>query len=203
MKDYFADLQSSGNPLTDVAQFLLAAGREETLAHCRAVAAQARELADRFGLDSERVNLAATCHDLAAVAPHNQAVAVALAFGLQPDAAQVAAPVLLHGPIAAVIMQERLGIDDEKVLDAVRYHSTCRPGATELELAVFVADKIALDPRSPVSDFVPAVREAAENSLREAAFVYLDWVVKNGPRLGWLVHPLVSAARDDFGKKQP
>jgi len=197
--DYFAGLVRSGNTVGDVADFLQAAGRAETLAHCRAVAAQARELAVRFGLDVERANLAAACHDLAAVVPHRAAVAIAEELGLDPDPVERVAPVLLHGPIAAAVLRRKLNVTNLDTLNAVKYHTTSRAGASPLELLVFVADKIALDPRATAREFVPAVRAAAGESLERAAFIYLDWVTTNGPRLGWILHPNVLAARSELG----
>jgi len=155
-------------------------------------------LAERFGVDEERAVLAGACHDLAAVVPHRQAVSVAERLGIAPDPIERAAPVLLHGAIGEVVLRHKLGVADAEVLDAVRYHTTSRPGAGTLERVVFVADKIALDPGSPVRDFVPAVQAAAERSLEDAAFVYLDWVVTRGPGLGWSVHPRVQAAREEM-----
>ncbi len=195
---FFAGLLSSGNPAGDVAAFLLAAGRRETLDHCLSVAAGARELAERFGLDVDRATLAAACHDLAAVVPHSFAIREAQSWGLVPDEIQRSAPVLLHGPIAAAVMEQRLGVVDWDVLAAVHYHTTGRAGAARLEWAVFVADKIDLDSRAPDRDFVPAVRDAAQTSLYEAAFVYLDWVVKHAPRLGWRPHPDLLAAHREL-----
>ncbi len=105
---------------------------------------------------------------------------------------------LLHGPIAAAVLHHRLGVTDSGVLDAVKYHTTGRPGASPLELAVFVADKIALHPAAQQRGFVAAVRQAAEKSLRGAAVVYLDWIVSNGPRLGWVLHPRLLAAYEEL-----
>lgn len=187
--DYFALLRNTGDPSADVTNFLQAAGRPDTLAHCQAVAAQSRKLAARFGLDEGRAALAALCHDLAAVVPPGEAISVAENLGLIPDPIEREAPILLHGPIAAAVLERELGFVDQDLLNAIRYHSTSRPGATALELLLFVADKIALDPASAARDFVPAVRTAARTSLAGAAFVYLGWVVTYGPQLGWRVHP--------------
>jgi predicted HD superfamily hydrolase involved in NAD metabolism len=197
MTDYFAGF-GRGDVITAVAAFLRGAGRSDTLAHCQEVASQARTLAERFGVDVARAVLAGSCHELAAVVPHYEAVSVAERLGIAPDPIERAAPILLHGAIGAVALHRRLGVVDAKVLDAVRYHTTSRPGAGPLERVVFVADKIALDPGSPVRDFVPAVQAAAERSLEAAAFVYLDWVVTWGPRLGWTIHPRVQAARAEL-----
>ena len=184
----------SGNLESDVTGLLLSAGREDTLAHCQAVAVQASELAQRFGLDREKAWLAGICHDLAAVVPRTQAVAVSRLLGLKPDSIEEQAPVLLHGPIAAAFLERRARVQDVDLLNAIRYHSTCRAGASELELALFVADKIALDPTSLRNDFVEQIREAGRQSLKEAAWLYLDWVLREGPGLGWLIHPRVEAA---------
>lgn len=208
MTDYFAGL-GRGDIISTVAAFLRGAGRSDTLAHCRAVASQAHALAERFGVDVERAVLAGSCHDLAAVVPHHEAVFVAESLGLAPDPIERAAPVLLHGAIGAAVLRLRLGVSDVEVLDAIRYHTTSRPGAGALERVIFVADKIALDPSSPVRDFVPAVQAAAERSLEAAALVYLEWVVTCGPRWGWTVHPRVKAAyeelqsRGELGPRRP
>ena len=198
MLDYFASLVSSGDPLADVTAFLRGAGRSDTLVHCQAVAAQARVLAERFGVDEERVTLAAVWHDLAAVVPQRDAVLVAELYGLAPDPVERAAPVLLHGPIAAAVLHHKLEITDLELLNAVKYHTTSRPGASAFERVIFVADKIALDPSSPVRDFVPAVRSAAEDSLEQAALVYLAWALTHGARVGWMIHHNAQGAHDEL-----
>lgn len=171
------------------------------MAHCRAVAGEAGRLAHRHGLDVERSRLAGMLHDLAAVVPDGERVAVAESLGLVPDAGERTVPLLLHGPIAAAVVSQRLGVADEGALAAVRWHTTCRAGATPLELVVFVADKIALDPSAPVRDFVPAVREAAARSLEEAALVYLDWVIAHLAAQGAQAHPDTLAAREELEQK--
>jgi predicted HD superfamily hydrolase involved in NAD metabolism len=193
--DYFIKLAATGDPAADGAAFLIAAGREDTLAHCRAVAEEAARLALRYGLDPRRARLAALLHDLAVVVPDADRVVVAESLGLIPDDDERRVPLLLHGPIAAAVLR-RLGVNDEEVLAAVRDHTTCRPGATPLQLAVFVADKISLDPAAPVRDFVPAVRAAADHSLERAALVYLDWMIPYLQARGGAAHPNALAARD-------
>ncbi len=197
-RQVFAKLQSSGDLQHDLSAFLEQAGRSDTLAHCRAVAAQAQLLAERFDIDVKRAKLAALAHDLAAVVPQGEAVAVALSLGLDPNPVERAAPMLLHGPIAAAVLAEKLGVTDLEILDAVRYHTTSRAGAGSLERLIFVSDKIALDPTAPVRDFVPAVRAAAQESLEQAAFVYLSWGLIHGPQLGWMLHPNTIAAHAEL-----
>lgn len=191
--DYFEQLVSSGDPAADVRRFYAVAGRQDTLEHVTQVAAVARTLAEQHGADVAAAELAALAHDLAAVVPVADRPAVAEAMGMAPSEADRAMPGLLHGPMAAAALAGKLAVRDAAVLDAARYHSTLRAGAGLLEKIVFLADKIAYDPRSPHGgEYLAAVRSAA--SLDEAALAYLQFVVDNTWRYGWHLHPDAVAA---------
>jgi HD superfamily phosphohydrolase YqeK len=192
MIDYFSGLVSSGDPAADVQHFYRVTGREEMLAHVTLVAAEARALAQRHGADVHAAHLAALAHDLAAVVPVTEMPAVAERMGVEVGAADRALPRLLHGPIAAAALTEKLALLDTGVLDAVRYHSTLRAGAGPL-------DKLAYDPSSPHGgEYLPALRAAG--SLDEAVLVYLDFLLDNTWRYRWFLHPrAVAAYRELFG----
>lgn len=195
---YFDALISTGDVPADVAAFLTGAGKTGTLAHIREVAAEARRLAERFGVDVEAAATAAWCHDLAAVVPRGEIVAVAEAWGVSLTEADHAVPGVIHGPLAAAVVRTCLGITDEDTLNAIRHHTTLRAGASPLEAVVFVADKVALDPASPRNDFLPALRLAKARGLDAMAFVYLDWVMQHGESLGWTIHANVKAAHAEL-----
>jgi predicted HD superfamily hydrolase involved in NAD metabolism len=74
-------------------------------------------------------------------------------------------PELWHGPVAASIVQERMGIRDEDVLNAIRYHTTGRAGMTRLEKIIYLADYIEPGRQFPGLD---EVRELAEKDLDSA-----------------------------------
>ena len=196
---YFSNLHAAGHVSADVTTFLLRAGKPRTLAHIRAVVGRARILAARYGADMKAAAVAAWCHDLAAVVPHDRIIATAEAWGVPLTESDRAVPQVVHGPLAAEVVRQKLGIADEDILNAIRYHSTLRAGASTLEKVVFVADKIALDPTAVHRDFLPALTAAAQQSIDEAAYVYLDWVMRRGPSLGWTVHEHIRAAHEALG----
>jgi predicted HD superfamily hydrolase involved in NAD metabolism len=199
---YFDSLQSSGNPGKDVAQFLAEAGKIETLAHIRQVVGQARILAAKFGTDMapdmKRAAVAAWCHDMAAVVPRADILEVADEWAVPLTDDDRAIPAVVHGPLAAEVARVKLGVDDEEVLDAIRYHSTLRAGAGFFEKVVFVADKAALDPTAPRSDFLSALSAAMADGLDAMAFAYLDWVIQHEDALGWRIHPDLRAAHAEL-----
>jgi predicted HD superfamily hydrolase involved in NAD metabolism len=200
MTDWCEKLRPSGDPAADVERFYRAVDRLDTLAHVTKVAAEAQDLAARSGADCGAANLASMAHDLAAVVPTGEMIAVAEDMGLQVGGADRAIPLLLHGPIAAAALVEKLGLRDQDVLNAVRYHSTLRSGASTLEKIVFLADKIAYDPTSPHDgEYLPAL--SAAPSLDDAALVYLGFLLDNAWRYGWVLHPnAVAAYRDLTGR---
>ena len=184
--------------MRDVRRFLRAAGRLDTLRHAAQVNAVARRLWIR---PTRRVrwaggegrfaalDLACTAHDMAVVAPLAEIVSVAEALGVALTDADRAIPQVVHGAVAAAVLEQRLGVTDAGVLDAVRYHTTLRAGASRLEQVVFIADKLALDPTARHTGFHAALLAARDTaSLRELCLIYL----------GWKAHPQAREARDEL-----
>lgn len=200
MMDCFAELTPSGDPVSDVQRFYQEADLSGTLAHVTQVAAEARALAVRHSADVAAANLAALAHDMAAVVPVDERPSVAERMGVGVGEADREMPALLHGPIAAAVLTEKLDVRDEELLNAVRFHTTLRAGASTLEKVVFLADKIAYDPNSPhQGEYLPALQAAG--SLDEAVLVYLDFLLDNTWRYRWYLHPqAVAAYRDLAGR---
>jgi predicted HD superfamily hydrolase involved in NAD metabolism len=186
---HFALLRSTGQPLADVRRFLRAVDRLDTLKHAAQVAAAGRRLARRFGLSLAKSDLACAAHDMAGVVPLREILSVAQALDVPLGDDDRAIPQVVHGPVAAAALQRVLGVDDEDVLNAVRYHTTLRAGASPLEQLVFIADKIALDPTTRHAGFHPALLDERDKApLPELCLIYLDWAVREGPGLGWRLH---------------
>ena len=61
---------------------------------------------------------------------------------------------------------EKYGIDDNDILNAIRYHTTGRPGMSLLEKIIFVADYI--EPGRYTAKNLPLVRKMAFSDIDEA-----------------------------------
>lgn len=72
-------------------------------------------------------------------------------------------PFLLHAKAGAYLAQHKYGIGDEDILNAVRYHTTGRPGMSTLEKIIFIADKI--EPGRDHSARLPELRRLAFRDL--------------------------------------
>lgn len=165
--------------------------------HVERVAAEAVDLAKRWGADPERATLAAWGHDLfRALAPEKQ-LQLAREVGVPVSAWDEAQPVLLHGPNAAIVLRERFFVSDDEALSAVRDHTL---GAAEMPLLakiILLADKV--EPRkrrrTPV---MREIRRLARRDLDLALLCWADWKWVEERTHGWDSHPSHWAARQHW-----
>lgn len=138
-------------------------------AHAWRVAELARHLAGRHGYDGEKAFLAGILHDLARDVELSHLLQKALSFGIVKHKEEVLVPLLLHGPVAAVLAEQDFGVCDPEVLEAITVHSTGAPAMGGVAQAVYVADAVEPGRQYPA---VAEGRRLAELDLRRAvAFV--------------------------------
>jgi predicted HD superfamily hydrolase involved in NAD metabolism len=157
----------------------------------------ARELALRHGVDVERTDLGVAAHDLARALKGDALLDQARHYGLRLHHVEQHAPLLLHGPVAALWLEREHGVADGEVLEAVRWHTTGRRGMSRLARVVFLADK--LDPekveRNPRLE---RVRLLATESLDRAILEYLNIELEHLLREGRLIHPEAIELRNEL-----
>ncbi len=155
-------------------------------AHTLRVADTAERLAGIHNLDPGRARLAALLHDSAREMRKEDMLRLAGEKGIHANDLERERPMLLHGPVAAELAREDLGVEDDEVLDAVRAHTMGEPGMGPLALALYVADKIEPDRDQPG---VETLRKLALKDLRKAAMVALDRSISHNEERGRPTHP--------------
>lgn len=132
--------------------------------HSLGVADTAVLLAERWGVDPERARLAGLLHDWARELPDAETAELCRRFRL-PERVGGYPTALLHGPVAAALLREEMGVRDEAVLEAIELHTVGRPGMSRLARVVWLADAI-----EPTRDYpgVGELRRLACESLEEA-----------------------------------
>ena len=154
--------------------------------HTLRVAETAEVLARAHGLDPARARLAALLHDAARETPSEEFLCLAEDLGLSVGGPERESPKLLHGPVAAELARRELGVEDEGVLEAIRDHTTGRPGMSSLSLVLYVADKI-----EPAREYpsVEHLRRLARRDLRAAAAESLRRSIAHNEERGRPTHP--------------
>lgn len=164
------------------------------LEHSQAVAVTAAELAGRYGGDPERARLAGLVHDAARCYSAERLLKAASDSGIVVSSVERQAPVaLLHGPIAAVLLPDLIGLTDPGVLHAVAVHTTGCAAMSLLDRIIYLADYI--EPGRPYAGSERA-RQAATRSLDEALRIAFDESLSYLITTGEPIHPLTVAARN-------
>jgi nicotinate-nucleotide adenylyltransferase len=120
----------------------------ERLLHSRQVALLAADLAGRFGLVRDDAYLAGIAHDMCKRYAGEELIRLASRDGAPVSSLEAGKPALLHARAAAVLLAERFGVADDAILEAVRWHTTGRPGLGKLAKLVYIADKIEASRRN-------------------------------------------------------
>jgi predicted HD superfamily hydrolase involved in NAD metabolism len=163
--------------------------------HVLRVEAETEWLARRYEVEPERARLAALGHDLVRHKSEPELLELAGEYGLQPDAVEKAAPVLVHGPIAAKILVRDYDYGDDEVISGIDCHTTARPGMSMLEKVLFIADKI--EPEK--LDRSPAWREVgdlARTDIDVALLRFLDLRIEEAVAERLPIHERMLEARN-------
>lgn len=178
----------SGELVRDVRELLIRNGKEKTFRHVSQVAEVCRELAERFGLDPEPVEIGGLLHDISAVISPADMMEYAVERRFELCVAERKYPFLLHQRISAVVAEEFFGIDDRTVLSAIGCHTTLKAEPTGEEMVLFIADKIAWD-QEGVPPFCDEVNRGLDVSLERACYEYMRYMNDNGkvlcPHTNW------------------
>jgi predicted HD superfamily hydrolase involved in NAD metabolism len=157
----------------------------------------ALDLAQRHGVDTAKVELAALGHDICRAMDDEALLTEARAAGIAVHPVDKQVPVLLHGHLAAHRFQRDCGVTDTEVLEAVRWHSTSCANMGQVGLVVFLADKLDPDKadRNPLHE---QLKKKAQENLEKAVANYLTAELSSLLAQGSLLHPASVEARNDL-----
>ncbi|MCZ8518669.1 MULTISPECIES: bis(5'-nucleosyl)-tetraphosphatase (symmetrical) YqeK [Paenibacillus] len=165
---------------------------EKRWIHTLGVMETAVLLAERFGADPAKADLAAILHDVCKYWRVDEQARVIRENGLPQDLLGYDKE-LWHAHAGAWVAQSQYGVEDEEVLDAIRYHTSGRESMTLLDKVVCLADYM-----EPGRDFpgVHNIRENAEHSLEKALLAGFDGTISFLLEKRKRVYPLTLAARN-------
>ena len=156
------------------------------LYHSICVAEKAKHLAEIFGADTEKAYTAGLIHDIMRYEPAEEMLKL-----IDEDAkhkltdSERKITVTLHAVAGEVYLRTKLGVTDEEILSAVRYHTTGKEKMTLLEKIIYVADLTSEDRDYPD---VSKVRETAEESLEKATLRGLSFTIESNAKQNRPIH---------------
>ena len=137
---------------------------EKRYIHTIGVMETAISLAKSYGEDPKKAETAAILHDIAKYADVEWMKGIVTEQQLDPRLLDWNAEIL-HGPVGAWIAKTEFKIDDEEILNSIRFHTTGRANMTNFEKIIYVADMI--EPNRKF-DGVEQLRTLSKTNLDEA-----------------------------------
>lgn len=141
---------------------------EKRYFHSLCVAEEAMRLAKKYGGDTEKCYLAGLIHDITKNATDEEHLKIFETFDIMLNCTEKNAKKLWHAMSGAAYIKYVLQIDDEEIIDAVRYHTTAKADMSLTSKILYLADFTSRD-----RDYedVDVIRQKVDISL-ESAFIY-------------------------------
>lgn len=137
---------------------------EDRLWHTLGVMHTAAAMAMVYHEDMGKAQLAGLLHDCAKCIPSKKKIKLCNENHIPVSSFEKEHPFLLHGKVGAWIAEEKYGVKDREILEAITWHTTGKPEMSVLEKIIYIADYI-----EPARDKAPRL-----NEIRALAFQDLD-----------------------------
>lgn len=157
----------------------------QRLYHSICVAEKAKHLAEKYGADAEKAYTAGLVHDIMKNQPVSKMLELIESDGQTLTDSEKAITVTLHAIAGEVYLRKNLGVTDEELLSAVRWHTTGKENMSLFEKIIYVADLVSDDREYPD---VKEVRELAEENLDKTLLRGLSFTIEDNARKYKLIH---------------
>jgi len=137
--------------------------------HTLGVADIAKKLAKLNGISEEKAEIAGLAHDVAKNLSKGRMKEIMEENNIILSDVEENNSNLWHSIIAPIVAKDKLGIDDEEILDSIRWHTTGKEDMSILTKIIYIADMI-----EPDRNF-----DGVED-IRKATFIDLDMGVYYG-----------------------
>ena len=161
---------------------------EKRYNHTIGVMYTAASLAMRYNEDLESTMLAGLLHDCGKFAPVAEQVDLCKKYQIPLSDAELRVPALIHAKLGAYLAEEKYGIHDKRILDAILYHTTGKPNMNLLEKIVYLADYI--EPGRKMIPGLTNVRTLAFTNIDEGVCLCSKMTLSYLERAGRAVDPM-------------
>ncbi len=159
---------------------------EKRYKHCLGVRDEAVKLAEKYGADTKKAEIAGLLHDCAKGLDIDEQIEQCKKYKMVLDAVTLSCKPVIHAPLGAVMAKAEYGIEDEEILEAIRNHTVAKENMSLLDKIIYVADMI-----EPMRDFngVEKLRKAAYRDIDEAFIMGMRQSIVHNAEKNKIIHP--------------
>lgn len=140
--------------------------------HTLGVTYTAAALAMCHQVDINKAQIAGLLHDCAKCMDNDKKISICQKHNIQMNDIERQNPFLLHAKVGSYIAMKKYGISDPDIINAILNHTTGRPGMSDLEKIVYIADYI--EPGRKQAPNLTEVRRLAFHDLDQALLKILE-----------------------------
>lgn len=154
--------------------------------HSLCVAESAKALAKRYGADEHKAEVAGILHDATKESKKEEHLEYISKAGMEISDFEKNGKKFYHQISGAAFAKTELGIDDEEILSAIRYHTTGKGDMTLMQEIVYLADFISADRDY---DDIENIRAEAERGKEYGLLYATQYTIKSVVEEGKPLHP--------------
>ncbi|WP_194190950.1 bis(5'-nucleosyl)-tetraphosphatase (symmetrical) YqeK [Clostridium chrysemydis] len=143
--------------------------------HTMGVVSTAKKLANLYGVDEKRAEIAALCHDICKNLSNEELLEIFKNNNIELSISEKNTQTLWHSIAAPIVAKEKFNINDEEILGAMRWHTTGKLSMTKLEKIIYIADMIEPSRRF---DGVEEIREAVLKDLDSGVLIGVNHTIR-------------------------
>lgn len=172
---------------------------EDRYAHTLGVMYMCAALAMAHGEDLMSAQVAGLLHDCAKCMPNDKKLRICEKNKIEVSQAEAKNPFLLHAKLGAYLAKKKYGVEEEDLLNAIRYHTTGRADMSRLEKIVYIADYI--EPLRSKAKNLSLVRETAFRDLDQTMYLILHDTLEYLDETADVLDPMTKIAYDYYQKE--
>lgn len=154
--------------------------------HSMCVAERAAELAEKYGIDTEKAYVAGILHDIMKEKPLDAQKREIEADGTVMTPLEESNKNIYHQMSGAAFVKNHLNIDDNDIIGGIRYHTTGRAEMSVFEMIIYLADFTSRDRNYPD---VEEMRRQTDNSLLDGMLYSLRHTIVDLAGKNRQIHP--------------
>ena len=158
----------------DILNYLLEDVGKQRFYHTLRVVEESKKLSKKHNIDMNKAVIAALLHDCAKFGDKKKLLNMADHFDIISSDIMRYNQHLIHAPLGAKLAKYKYNIQNEDILNAIKYHTTGRKNMSQLEKLIYIADYI--EP-SRKFDGVEKVRELAYKNLDRSVLLAMDQTI--------------------------
>ncbi len=172
MRNY-VDFCTTGDIQCDVKEYFSLHNRKDVYKHTLDVVEELNYIRNLTGHIEDGSLIACYCHDLGQIVEKEDIVSFCQDNDISLLEGERRIPSIAHQKVSCFLAEKVFKISNSEILDAIRYHTTSRKNPGNIEIEVFLADKMSWK-EAGYRELAFEIKETIRRSKEAAMLYYLE-----------------------------